>query len=109
MKYIKLKDALHIIDLVAEDNTIRRTCRAIRKRLKELPTEDVEKIKSENLRLRNNVEMLEIEVKMIKEAKDRSTESAMRVINKQDAEIKLLTEALARRQMVSAEKEGAEE
>lgn len=37
-EYIKLKDALHIIDLVITDDAIKHTGKAIRKRLKELPT-----------------------------------------------------------------------
>ena len=90
LAYYKDKDVLHIIDLVMSDNSIKHKGKAIRKRLKELPSVDI----AENLRLQNKVEMLEIEVNMLKEAKDRSTESAMRVIKKQDAEIKLLTEAL---------------
>lgn len=41
MEYIKLKDALHIIDLVITDDAIKHTGKAIRKRLKELPTVEV--------------------------------------------------------------------
>lgn len=37
-EYVKLKDVLHIVALVAADDTIRRTCRAIRKRVLMLPT-----------------------------------------------------------------------
>ena len=44
MQYIKLKDVLHIIYLVMTDNSIRRKGKTIRKRLKELPGEDVEKV-----------------------------------------------------------------
>lgn len=44
MEYIKQKDALHILDLVIEDKTITHKYKAIRKRLKGLPTEDVEKV-----------------------------------------------------------------
>lgn len=44
-EYIKRKDTLHILDLVLEDDTITHKYRAIRKRLKGLPTEDVEKVK----------------------------------------------------------------
>lgn len=40
-KYIKLKDALHILDLVMSDDNIKHKGKAIRKRLKELPPEDV--------------------------------------------------------------------
>ena len=60
MEYIKLKDALHIIDLVAEDNTIRRTCKAIRKRLKELPAVDaVEVVRCKGCRLATEDILLE--------------------------------------------------
>ena len=41
MIYVKLKDVLHIVDTVSSDEGIRRKCKAIRKRLKELLTEDV--------------------------------------------------------------------
>ncbi len=41
MKYIKLKDAFHVIDLVMTDDSIRRKGKTIRKRLKELPGADV--------------------------------------------------------------------
>ena len=41
MAYIKLEAALHIIDLVMSDSGIKHTGKAIRKRLKELPEEDV--------------------------------------------------------------------
>ena len=44
MSYIELEDALHAVDTVSSDKGIRRKCKAIRKRLKELPTEDVEKV-----------------------------------------------------------------
>lgn len=44
MEYIKLKDVLHILDLVITDDSIKHTGKAIRKRLKELPVEDVEKV-----------------------------------------------------------------
>lgn len=44
MIYVKLKDVLSILDTVSSDEGIRRKCKAIRKRLKELPTEDVEKV-----------------------------------------------------------------
>lgn len=44
MKYIKLKQALHILDVVMSDNSIKHKGKAIRKRLKELPGEDVEKV-----------------------------------------------------------------
>ena len=37
-EYIKLKDALHILDLVVTDDNIKHKGKAIRKRLKELPT-----------------------------------------------------------------------
>lgn len=40
--YVKLKDVLHILDLVITDDSIKHTGKAIRKRLKELPTEDVD-------------------------------------------------------------------
>ncbi len=38
-EYIKLKDVLHILDLVITDDSIKHTGKAIRKRLKELPVE----------------------------------------------------------------------
>lgn len=41
MEYKKLKDVLHILDLVMSDDSIKHTGKAIRKRLKELPTADV--------------------------------------------------------------------
>ena len=44
MEYIKLKKALHILDVVMSDDSIKHKGKAIRKRLKELPTEDVEKV-----------------------------------------------------------------
>ncbi len=44
MEYIELKDALHIVDVISSDEGIRKKCKAIRKRLKELPAEDVEKV-----------------------------------------------------------------
>ncbi len=40
-EYIKLNDALHIVDVISSDEGIRKKCKAIRKRLKELPGEDV--------------------------------------------------------------------
>lgn len=40
-EYRKLKDVLHILDLVMSDETIKHKGKAIRRRLKELPTEDV--------------------------------------------------------------------
>ena len=43
--YIELKKALHIVDTVSSDEGIKKKCKAIRKRLKELPTEDVEKVR----------------------------------------------------------------
>lgn len=43
-KYTKLKDVLHIVDIVTSDEGIKKKCKAIRKRLKELPGEDVEKV-----------------------------------------------------------------
>ena len=42
MKYIKLKQALHILDVVMSDNSIKHKGKAIRKRLKELETVNVE-------------------------------------------------------------------
>lgn len=42
--YVKLKTVLRIIGLVMSDEGIKRKGKAIRKRLKELPTEDVEKV-----------------------------------------------------------------
>ena len=35
--YVKLKDVLRIVDTVSSDEGIRKKCKAIRKRLKELP------------------------------------------------------------------------
>ena len=43
-EYRKLKDVFHILDLVVTDDSIKHKGKAIRKRLKELPTEDVEKV-----------------------------------------------------------------
>lgn len=40
-EYVSLKSVLHILDLVIPDKTIKRPGKAIRKRLKELPTADV--------------------------------------------------------------------
>lgn len=40
-EYIKRKDALHILDLVIEDENITHKYKAIRKRLKGLPDADV--------------------------------------------------------------------
>ena len=37
-EYIKLKSALHILDLVMSDENIKHKGKAVRKRLKELPT-----------------------------------------------------------------------
>lgn len=42
--YVKLKDVLHILDVVITDENIKHTGKAIRKRLKELPPADVEKV-----------------------------------------------------------------
>lgn len=42
-EYIKLKDILHILDLVMTDDAIKHTGKAIRKRLKELPTIEVKR------------------------------------------------------------------
>lgn len=42
-EYIKLKDVLHILDLVMTDDAIKHTGKAIRKRLKELPTIEVKR------------------------------------------------------------------
>lgn len=44
-EYKELKDVLHIIDLVMSDEGIKHKGKAIRKRLKGLPTEDVEKVR----------------------------------------------------------------
>ena len=38
MEYIKLKQALHVLDVVMSDDSIKHKGKAIRKRLKELPT-----------------------------------------------------------------------
>ena len=43
--YVKLKDVVHIVDLIMTDDSIKRKGKVIRKRLKELPGEDVEKVK----------------------------------------------------------------
>lgn len=43
-KYIKLKSVLRIVDIVMQDENIKKKGKAIRKRLKELPTVDVDKI-----------------------------------------------------------------
>lgn len=51
MKYIKLKQALHVLDVVMSDDSIKHKGKAIRKRLMELPTEDFKKQKAENDRL----------------------------------------------------------
>jgi hypothetical protein len=42
-EYIKLKSALHILDLVMSDENIKHKGKAVRKRLKELPTVEVRK------------------------------------------------------------------
>lgn len=39
--YVKVKTVLHILDRVMSDEGIKHKGKAIRKRLKELPTEDV--------------------------------------------------------------------
>lgn len=44
-EYIKLKNALHILDLVMSDENIKHKGKAIRKRLKELPPADVVDVK----------------------------------------------------------------
>ena len=44
MKCIELKKALHIVDIVTADEGIKRKGKAIKKRLKALPGEDVEKV-----------------------------------------------------------------
>lgn len=43
--YIKLEDALRIVEQVITSGNIKHTGKAIRKRLKELPAEDVERVK----------------------------------------------------------------
>ena len=45
MEYIKLKDVLHILDVVITDDSIKHTGKAIRKRLKELPPVDITGVK----------------------------------------------------------------
>ena len=40
-EYISMKAALHVLDLVMTDETIKHTGKAIRKRLKELPRGDM--------------------------------------------------------------------
>jgi hypothetical protein len=42
--YVKLEKVTHIIDLVMSDDKIKHKGKAIAKRLKELPGEDVEKV-----------------------------------------------------------------
>lgn len=42
--YVKLEKVMHIIDLVITDDSIKHKGKAVRKRLKELPAEDVEKV-----------------------------------------------------------------
>jgi hypothetical protein len=44
LAYYKDKDVLHILDIVMSDDSIKHKGKAIRKRLKELPGEDVEKV-----------------------------------------------------------------
>lgn len=44
MEYIKLESALKILDSVMSDEGIKHKGKAIRKRLNELPKEDVEKV-----------------------------------------------------------------
>lgn len=43
-EYIKLKEALHVLDLVIPDEGIKHKGKAIRKRLKELSTEAVTEV-----------------------------------------------------------------
>ena len=50
--------------------------------------------KAENLSLQNKVELLEQAKKMLKEDSDKSRESAMEVIRKQEAEIERLTDEI---------------
>lgn len=42
--YVKLKSVVHIVDIVMEDHTIKHKGKAIRKRLKELPTVDAQEV-----------------------------------------------------------------
>lgn len=44
-EYIKLTDVFHILDLVMNDEGIKKTGKAIRKRLKELPGADAVEVK----------------------------------------------------------------
>ena len=44
MPHVELKDVVHIVDLVMSDEGIKHKGKAIRKRLKELPGEDAEKV-----------------------------------------------------------------
>lgn len=46
MEYIKLKQALHILDIVMSDDSIKHKGKAIRKRLKELHTLNFEPIRA---------------------------------------------------------------
>lgn len=46
MEYIKLKQALHVLDVVMSDDSIKHKGKAVRKRLKELPSMDIKSIKS---------------------------------------------------------------
>ena len=50
----------------------------------------INRLKEENLRLQNKVELLEQAKKMSKEDSDKSMESAMEIIRKQEAEIERL-------------------
>lgn len=45
IEYIKRKDALHILELVVSDENITHKYKAIRKRLKALPSADVVELK----------------------------------------------------------------
>lgn len=46
-EYVKLSKALHVLDVVMSDDSIKHKGKAVRKRLLELPTEDIEKLKAE--------------------------------------------------------------
>ena len=46
-EYIKLGKAMHVLDVVMSDDSIRHKGKAIRKRLSELPTEDIIALKAE--------------------------------------------------------------
>lgn len=46
-EYVKLSKALHVLDVVMSDDSIKHKGKAVRKRFLELPKEDIEKLKAE--------------------------------------------------------------